>query len=275
MNVYDYFDYRKFLRDFYNKNKSENSYFSYRYMGRKVDLDPGYLVKVLQGKYHVTLAKVPLFAKLCKFNDIETKYFETLIRFNKSKTEKDTKLYFEKLISFKGVSRRNVAPYQYEFYQKWYYSAIRSLLGFFTFDSDDFAKLGQMLSPAITAKEAREAIELLLKLEFITKDDSGGYRLCDSLISTGEEWRSLAIRDFQRETIRLAGESLERHNKEIRDISTVTVSVAKEDMEDFRDLIKDFRSNVLKYAKETENPNSVYQLNIQLLPLTDVDKDIV
>ncbi len=42
-----------------------------------------------------------------------------------------------------------------------------------------------------------------------------------------------------------------------------------------RERIKDFRSNVLKYAQETEKPNSVYQLNIQLLPLTDVDKDIL
>lgn len=272
MNIYDYFDYRKFLRDFYNKSKSENSYFSYRYMGRKVGLDPGYLVKVIQGKYHVTLPKVPLFAKLCHFSDVEQKYFETLIRFNKAKTEKDTKYYFEKLISFKGVKRQNVAPYQYEFYQKWYYSAVRSIIGIFNF-TGDYEKLGSFLSPPISTKEAKEAVELLLKLEFITRDDSGGYHLCDPLISTGDEWRSIAVRQFQRETIKLAGESLERHNKEIRDISTVTVSVAKDDMEDLRELIKDFRSNVLKFAQDTEVPDSVYQLNIQLLPLTDTDKD--
>ena len=41
--IFEYLDYQEYLRDFYASHKQENPYFSYRYMGRRLSLDPGFL----------------------------------------------------------------------------------------------------------------------------------------------------------------------------------------------------------------------------------------
>ncbi|MBN1980373.1 MAG: TIGR02147 family protein [Chitinivibrionales bacterium] len=268
MTIYDYFDYRAYLKDFYNEQKKKSSFFSYRYMAGKVELDPGYLVKVLHGKHHIAQKSIEKFIKLCKLAKKEGLYFETLVYFAKAKTDSEAKLYFEKLLSFKDVAAKKIEPYQYEFYQKWYYSAVRALIGYFPF-RDDYATLAEQLNPPITVKEAREAITLLERLSFIKKNDDGIYTLTETLITTGSSWQSLAIRQFQRCTMNLAIESLDRHNPSIRDISTVTMAVASEQLSEIKELVKSFRSSLLKYAEDCPKPNRVYQLNIQIIPLTE------
>jgi uncharacterized protein (TIGR02147 family) len=62
---------------------------------------------------------------------------------------------------------------KYEFYTKWYYTAVLALIDFFPF-SDDYKALGAKLSPPITETEAKKAITLLKKLEMI-KENLTGY----------------------------------------------------------------------------------------------------
>ncbi|MGM0444029.1 MAG: TIGR02147 family protein [Fibrobacterota bacterium] len=270
MNIFEYLDYRKYLSDFYHSMKESHAYFSYRFMGRSLSIDPGYLVKVLQGKYHLTLKKVPAVTKLCGLSRREERYFSTLIQFNKAKSEEDTRLYFERLLSFKELQSVTVLPHQYRFYTKWYYSAVRSLLGFYSFEGD-YAALARKLSPAITEGQARESIELLSDLDLIRRDERGRWHLTDTAITTGDEWRSIAVKNFQKETISLAGESLDRHTRDERDISTLTVAVAREDLADIKEIIREFRKSIVNYVNKRDDVDSVYEINIQMIPLTEKD----
>jgi uncharacterized protein (TIGR02147 family) len=103
ISVFEYLDYRQFLRDFYQNKKEENAFFSYRYMANRVDIDPGYLVKLLQGKYHLAVQKTQSMIDFCGFDAVEAEYFENLILFCRAKSESQTKLYFEKLLSLRSV----------------------------------------------------------------------------------------------------------------------------------------------------------------------------
>jgi uncharacterized protein (TIGR02147 family) len=269
--VFSYFDYQLFLRDYYDEQKKEASYFSYRYLGDKMGLDAGFLVKVLQGKMHLSLKSVPSIAKYFKFDIKESEYFETLVRYGRAVSESEIKAFFEKLLSLKDVDADPVLANQYEFYQKWYYSAIRELLGFYDFKGD-FTALAVKLSPRISAKEAKKAVALLDQLKLICKDETGRYRQTNSFITTSDKWKSAAIHSFQKETIRLAGESLERHPKHIRDVSTITIAVSHKDFEEIRRRISDFRRSLLQMTNENE-ADCVYQINLQAVPLTQIEDD--
>lgn len=264
--IFDYLDYRLYLRDFYTEQKKDNPYFSYRYISSKIGLDAGYLVKILQGKLHVPEKYVDAFCALCKFSGKENTYFRTLIDFNKAKSESQIRSHFEKLLMFKSPGKRRLDEYQYEYYRKWYYSAIRSLIGIVPF-SGDSELLSRMLTPRVSPREVKKAVALLEKLNLVKRSTSGTYTLSDKFVTTGESWRSLSIKNFQRETIRLATESLERHAKEDRDISTVTVGINKKDLVELRAAIVEFRNVILKLAGKSSNPDSVFQLNVQLFPL--------
>ena len=269
--IFEYLDYRDYLREYYEEKKAENPFFSYKLFGRMVDIDQSYLAKVLIKARHIAEKSIKKFLEYFKFNQQEGEYFETLVHFIKAKSDKQSKLFFEKLLSFKEIRRNVLTVSQYEFYKKWYHSAIRSLLQFYDFRGD-YSKLAGQLRPPISAKEAKQSIKLLERLQLIKRDASGRYELVDKAITTGKEWQSLAIQSFQEETIGMARESLARHRKELRDISTVTMNIGPEDLPRLKELIQQFRNTLIQYVNNNASPESVYQINIQLYPLTKVSR---
>lgn len=242
-------------------------------MAEKVGIDHSLLVKILLGKRHISFGNVKQFGRLCGFSAREEKYFETLVNFDKARSESQSKVYFEKLLSLKGHSSKQVEEHQYEYFKKWYYAALRSLLDFYEFKGDDFKRLGEQLNPRISENETRQAIALLEKLGFIAKNQDGVYRVSEAHVSTGEKWRSLAIRNYQKEIIALSLHSLERDAQESRDISTLTMSVTENGFKEIKELIKEFRAAVIKRVDEMhlETRDRVYQLNMQLIPLSHAD----
>ncbi len=265
--IFEYLSYRIYLKEFYTARKKESPWFSYRYISKKVGIDPGYIVKIFQEKYHLAPKHIQKFCELCKLDAQESEYFECLVHFEKAKSQNQIREYFNKLLSFKELKSQQLTADQYEIYQKWHYSAIRSLIDYYDFKGD-YKALGKKLSPPISAKEARTAVGRLEKLNLIYCDDDGRFRLTDHILTFGEKWHTLAIHDYQREVMRLAGESLDRHVKDDRDISSVTISIDRKDLPEIKEQVTHFRQSVLKYICDKKDENSVYQLNIQLYPLT-------
>ena len=88
------------------------------------------------------------------------------------------------------------------------------------------------------------------------------------MITTGEQWRSLAVTAFQETTMRLALESLHLIPKGQRNVSTLTVTLSRNDLEAANGILKECRTALLKLAENQKNPDRVYQINIQLFPVT-------
>lgn len=264
--LFDYFDYQEFLRDYYEEKKLGNPFMSYRYLGNHLHLDPGFVLKVLQGKLHLAERSLPSLCTFFKFTESESLYFKLLVNYNKAKSTTDIKLYFEKLMSLRGSRAQTVEESQYAFYQKWYHSVIHALLSIYEFRGE-FKKLAKLLTPEITAREAQESLRLLTKTGMVKIDKDGTWRPTDAFVTSGEKWHASAVRDFQRETIALSAQSLDLHAKELRDISTVTVALSAKDVPEIRERIKQFRQSIL--TLENDNPpDTVFQVNIQLIPLT-------
>jgi uncharacterized protein (TIGR02147 family) len=268
-SIFEYLEYRDFLKDFYEEKKSERTFFSYRLFGAKVGMDASYLAKVLIKHRHISNSTIPAIAAFCGLKEKEAEYFETLVHFVKARSHRESKILFEKLLSLKNVSASTLIESQYAFYQKWYHSAIRSILEFYDFRGN-YKSLAEQVSPEISVKEAKESIRLLEKLQLIKKDLSGRYYITDRAITTGAQWHAIAIQAFQEETIRLSLESLSRHPKKHRDISTVTMNINGQNFQEIRERITEFRSALIKYVNEQASPDRVVQLNIQLFPLSTI-----
>ena len=88
-----------------------------------------------------------------------------------------------------------------------------------------------------------------------------------------EEFQSLAIRNFQKQNNRLALEALERHQRQDRDISTITLGTTQKGFEEIKNLIVSFHDDVLKIVQRNEAAERVYQVNLQMFPLTKIMKN--
>ena len=90
-SVFDYLDYREFLKDFYEKRKQEGSYFSYRLFSSRVGIDASYLAKVIIKTRHISNKSIPAFIKFCGLKGKEADYFENLVYFGKAKSDKQSR----------------------------------------------------------------------------------------------------------------------------------------------------------------------------------------
>src|SRR3954468_21863356 len=173
VDIFNYLDYRKFLHDIYAERKAKSKFFSYRYLAQKTGLKSvGFFTWILQGKRNLSSRLVLKFAEAFKLNKQETTYFELLVSYNQAKSHDEKKHYFDKIASLKRPMAQIVDSEQYEFYEKWYYSALREMIGIHPI-KDDYAKLGKALVPPISPAEAKKSVELLERLGFILKNEEG------------------------------------------------------------------------------------------------------
>ncbi|MBR4783853.1 MAG: TIGR02147 family protein [Fibrobacter sp.] len=264
--IFEYTDYREWIRDAFDDFKQRKTVISWRYMAMKLGADPGNLLRVSQGKIHLTLSLVKPMAEFFELDEKETAYWTELVCFGRAKTDAEALNHYEKMQVLKGIPLKRLAKKELEFYRHWYCNSIRSIIGICKF-KDDYEGLAESCTPPISVDEAKSAVKLLYDLNMISRDRDGYWKVNDTFVSTGGNWRSEAVRTFQKETIRLAGESLERHNPPQRDISTVTMTFNMDDIALIREKIKEFRSELLRMSQEGDGDDTVFQLNIQLFPI--------
>jgi uncharacterized protein (TIGR02147 family) len=266
-DLFEYTDYCAFLRDYFEEKRRKLPFFSYRFFGHKVGVDPGNLVKILQGKRHLSEAGTKRFIHYARYSEREAKYFETLVRFKKAKKERDNKILFERLMAIQRIDPHRLEPAQYEYYLEWYHTVVLALLHMMDFRGD-CRSLAEKTVPRISVKQAEASIALLLKLSLISKEPGGRLVPTNTILTTGKNWKSIAVRSFQRQSIGMALEALERFTPEERDISTVSIAAAKEDMEEIKRVTGEYRRTILQIASASEKPDRVYQLNVQFFPLS-------
>lgn len=254
------------MRDAFDDFKKRKSVISWRYMAMKLNADPGNLLRISQGKIHLSLNLIEPVARFFELEEKETAYWTELVYFGRAKTDKEALDHYEKMQILKGIPLKRLAKKELEFYRHWYCNAIRSIIGICKF-KDDYEGLAESCTPQISVEQAKEAVNLLAELNMISKDREGYWKVNDTFVSTGGNWRSEAVRAFQKETIRMAGESLERHSPTVRDISTVTMTFNMDDIALIREKIKEFRSDLLRLSQDGSGDNTVFQLNVQLFPL--------
>jgi uncharacterized protein (TIGR02147 family) len=264
--IFDYLDYVKFLREYYEYRHKIDRWFSYRYIQSRTGIDPGYLFKVFQGKKSLPQKKIPLLTKVLGLTKREKEYFMLLVLYGKAKSNDEIRRYFEKMLLYGEVVARKVALKEYEYYKKWYHAALRQILSYYPFHGD-YKALALMTVPAITPEEAQKGVEVLCDLGFIQKQPDGSYRVLDRFLSTGYDWHSIAIRQFQQDTIMLAHKAIDTVDKDLRDISTVTVTLSAEGFSEARERIRQFRRDMLELVNTHDQPTGAYHVNIQMIPI--------
>lgn len=127
------------------------------------------------------------------------------------------------------------------------------------------------LNPPISEAKAKDAIDLLIRLGLVKKNENGYYEQTEQFVTTGESWNSIAIENFQRESLRLAADSISNVPKSHRETSTVTVSVSRKCFVEMKERLREIRKELLEMARMDSNPDGVFQINFQIFPLTRFD----
>lgn len=269
MNIFEYQDYRLYLKDYYENEKSIKKGFSYRYFSIKAGINSSaFLYYIIIGKRNLTKSSILKISRAIGHTREEADYFENLVYFNQADTILEKTAWYNKIIdSRRPIDIKTIGKELFEYYGKWYHSVLREVVTIFNF-KDDFAKLGAFLQPPITAKQARESIALLERFGFIERDGEGLYHQTNNLISVHPKpIDSYMIEKFQMEMLELAMKSYQ--TMEIRDRlgSSTTMSISRETFELIKNRTREFRRELANLATIDTAPDRTYQLTINLFPV--------
>jgi len=267
VRVFDYLDYRGFLRDLYERRRAEDRRFSCRYIALKVGFrSASYFTQVLNGRSSMTPEMALRFAAFLRLDGREADYLELLVLHDRARGATERRRYLEKLASFREASSRLVPPEHFEFFEKWQHTAIRELLHIAPFRGD-YKALGKRLRPSISAAKAKESIDLLLRLGMATKVGGAVVRSDKRSTSTGEAVQSVQVDQFHASTLALAREAIDGMPRDERSLSSLSMTLSGEGRRRVEAEIVEFRRRILSIAESDQGEDAVYHLGIQLFPM--------
>lgn len=268
VDIFNYTDFRLYLNDYQKMRQEEDPSFSRSHICRLLGIPQtrSYFNDVVQGK-KVTPAYVDRFIEILNLSEEESLYFRLIVNLNQAESAAERKLYFEQLLPFYLVPTRILQKSLHQYYSQWYHGAIRALLEVIEF-REDYEYLAGKLFPPISVDEAKSSIALLDELSLIEKDENGIWHVTDkSIVAAPDMSRELLV-EYQCNALARAMEALNQSHGMHKQFTTNTISLSQNSYTQLQDRIKKFKSEVRTLInQESEHPDRVYQLNMQLFPI--------
>ena len=273
-----YTDFRQFLRDFYEfkVHQYRDSFGSYTYKTFSAAADlrsPNYLKLIIDGARNVSPNTARKFAKAVGLDRESTDEFLLLIQYGQALDPLERNRHLRALNEFrlkKRLKSGELTSERAELAPRWVSWALHAIADQ---AGADFSTDGlrDLLMGKVSADEIRKSLQQLFNSGALNLDSETG-RVKKGIVSASQDdIPSDVIRKIQAELMYLGMESLLNGQSQEREIGTLTMCLTEAEFEKLRFELRHLRKRILKDAlieRERSPGDRVYQLNIQLFPLT-------
>jgi|WetSurMetagenome_2_1015567.scaffolds.fasta_scaffold31750_3 uncharacterized protein (TIGR02147 family) len=269
LTIFEYEDYRSFLRDFYSEQKKANKGFTHRYFAQLAGFSSSsFCLHVMEGRKNLSHESIQKIVAALGLNRRAARYFETLVLYNQAKTLHDRELNFSQLNKIRrGSTFYRVNKRQFVLYSEWYFSVIRELSVYSNWNGD-YARLGAMVVPPLSPEKAKKAVDALVDAGLLIKETDGTFRQNSPVVSA-ENAPPVVVNNLKKEFLLKALESEEKFKKPAKYSSSATLSMSRRSFEKAKIMIDDVRLALLTMAMNDVEVDRVFQVNFQLFPLSE------
>ena len=299
-SVRAYTDFRRYLRDFYTDRKARTSRFSFRAFASAAGFSsPNFILLVMEGKKNLTGESAGRLAQAMGLAEEDAAHFLDLVRFGQAK---DVETRGRALESLETRQRNDGTSLLEEgdaaYLAHWYLPVIRELAALPDF-SEEPAWIAQRLGFPVPAKDIRAALEFLERKGYLarapsragkrgrgkdarakgTQESAGTRREAragrliprEATLSTGEMDPGLLARSaraYHLQMAELARQAIFKLPPERRSVTNTTLSLSAAGYARALARIEALRKELLDLAARDSAPAGLYQLNVNLFPLT-------
>jgi uncharacterized protein (TIGR02147 family) len=197
------------------------------------------------------------------------RYFLRLVELDNSRNIKKRTEILEKIIEIKSESIEDEGTrQQLKFYSHWLHGVVFELVEVME-GKHSAETLAARLIPHAGADEVQKSLDLLESMALIRRDpETEQYIKVQPHFIMDEKIQNLGPVAFHNKMIDLAKDSLVRSEEEKRDISSMTLAVPQEGIAQLKAMVVSFQEQVVALAEKFQSTDEVYQINVQLFPLT-------
>jgi uncharacterized protein (TIGR02147 family) len=280
----EYMDYRLFLADFYFAKKQQTKLavrpYSYAIFSAAADIkSPNYLKMIIENKRNLSLDMVSKFAKACSFNKAQTDEFRLLVIFNQAEDPADRNYALKQLSEYRVEQKLKHGVLDRKIFEK-----VPNWIGWIIYAMVDqegvvfeTSQLKDLLRGKASESEINEALENLVKSGELSRDPVTNVITKGKPTEAPDEIPSALVRKLQMQLMYLGLESLYQDAANEREFGALTLSLTEKEFEDIKFKLRQLRKSLHKdnsIARMTSKGERVYQLNLQLFPVSNASKKI-
>jgi len=269
-SVFDFLDYRAFLRGYYDSRKRMRAGFSFRTFSKRAGLrSPNFFKLVMDGDRNLGIESVPKFADALGLTGAEREFFADLVAFDQAADSTEKNRAFERIAASRRFrTARRIDGMLLTYLSHWYHPAVRELVA-----SRDFVEdpkwIAKQLRPTISPTQAAQSLELLQTLGLLERDGTTGRLIRgEPTLTTEHEVNAIGAANFHKQMLQRAAESIDDIPSKLRDLAALTVCVSAKTATEVKERIHQFREALTELCDAEPQGTAVYQLNIQWFPLS-------
>lgn len=269
-DLFVYLDYRLFLRDAFEAKKAKDRKTSFRSFAKEAGYSsPNFLQLVIAGNRKLAPANLPGTIRALGLNKQESEFFANMVGFEQAEGFEEKNFHYQKMLrSRRYAESKPIEKGQYAYLEHWYNPVVREMLSHKEFNGEP-AWIARRIQPALTVAQVEKSIDLLCRLDMVRKDESSGKWLqAEPVLSTPAEVESLAVANYHRSVLNLASDSIESFPSTERDLRAVTLGVPKSAYPQIKRKMEDLWREILALSRSGGLVEEVYQVNMQVFPLT-------
>lgn len=272
--IFEYQQYREFLKDYYQEQKTSKSGFTYARFSEKAGLgSPNYYKLVMDGEKSLTGNNIIRFSKALGLESHEADYFEALVQFNQADEVEIRKHYQERMARLKARYRatdgasRTIEEYEFEVMSSWVHHAVMVLTQTRGFRESP-AWISQKLFGLVNESEVTQILESLQILGLLARDENGRLRQRHKQVRTRPDLKRQAGRAFYEGLFARLSQGLKLDQPEDRELGAYLVCFNKSQLPELRKRVREFLASLNEWALSHEKPEHVYALVFGGAPLT-------
>lgn len=283
-NISDYMDYRRYLADFYgykrNETKNDLRPYTYAIFSAAADIkSPNYLKMIIEGKRNLSDDMILKFSKACSLNKADGDEFKYLVTFNQADDPANRNMALKELSEYRVQQKLKHGEIDRKVFEKvpnwigWIIYALVDQAGVFF----NVTQLKELLRDKVSENDIQHALAQLLESGDLVKDESTGEIKKGPIKDAPDEIPPALIRRLQMQLMYLGLESLYQDKADEREFGSLTMSLTETEFNEIKFKLRQLRKSIHKensIARMNSKGERVYQLNLQLFPVTNSAKKL-
>lgn len=261
MGFFQHRDYRDILREAYDARNLRNPGYSLRAFARDLGLSSSRLSEILQGRYGLSPAAALKIAANLKFSAAERDYFRDLVESRHARSRLERNAARERLARrSERTSFHRIRRDAFQVISGWHHFAILELLTLRGARSSA-SWIAERLE--IPRDEALSAVERLLRLGYLRKDEAGNWLPTEDFTATDTDVPSRAQRGFHKQMLSKARVAIEEQPVAEREFLSLVLSMNAQDLPEAKETIRRFHDEFCARFGSGAGKDRVYCLGIQ------------
>jgi uncharacterized protein (TIGR02147 family) len=273
-----YADFRQYLKDYYSfkvfESRHSFGHYTYKTFSASADVrSPNYLKLIIDGERNLSPETARKFARALALDREGTDEFLLLVEYGQALDPLERNRHLKELNEFRmrrRIKSGEVNEEKIENAPTWVSWVIHTLVDQ---KGADFSIEGlrEILQGRVSADDIRRSLQKLFDSQALQLDLETGKVKKGVVTPTQDELSPEMIRKIQSELMYMGMEALINGKPNDREVGTLTVCLTETEFEKLKFEMRHLRKRILKdalLAREQNPGDRVYQLNIQLFPMT-------